>query len=145
MAFQTGALEEVYRDIRNQARDIKSRSQSLRSQSAAGAVNSELIIEWYLRVQGNRAAMAALASTPGLPAYAQAESNDENYDVVAEYTATLAQIDAALAWVTTNFPASGGFLQSHSFNAGVYTPRSFSTASLATFRTVLDSLIATIN
>lgn len=145
MAFNTGALEEVYRDIRNQARDIKSRSQSLRSQSASGPVGSVLIIEWYERVRGNRAAMAALASTPGLSTYAQTESNNGSYNVSTEYTAMVNAIDACLTWVTTNFPASGGYLQTHSFVSGAYTPRTFSTADLATFRTVLDSLIATIN
>lgn len=145
MAFNTNSLDDVYRSILVQARDIKSRTQSIRAQSAAGAISSEIIIEWYLRVQGDRSSIVSLVSTPGLPEYAQLQSNSESYDVSAEYTAMLAQIDASLTWVVNNFPASGGFTQSHSFVSGVYTARTFSTASLATFRTVLDALIATIN
>lgn len=146
MAFDTGSLDEVYRDIRNLARDIKTRSQSLRNLSAAGPVNSEQILDWFKNVVGNRAAIAAQAGTPGLAVYAQNESNNVNYDVTAEYNAMLTQIDACLSWVATNFPKDGsGWLLSHSIVSNVVTPRTFSTASLAGFRTVLDSLIATIN
>lgn len=146
MAFDTNALAEVYDNIRFLARDIKSRSQSLRNASAGGPVDSERILDWFRNVVGNRAAIAAQANTPGLAAYAKNESNNLLYDVTAEYNAMLAQIDSCLEWVTTNFPKDGsGWLLSHSIVSNVVTPRTFSTAALATFRTVLDSLIATIN
>lgn len=145
MAFRTNRLQRVFQQITDEAADIKSRAQSLRNASAAGPVQSSQIIDWFVSLANARTVIAALASTPGLPAYAQNEVDDDTYNVTTEYTAMLAAIDGALAWVTTNFPKDGsGYLLAYQFIGNAYTARTFSTAALATFRTTLDSLIATI-
>jgi hypothetical protein len=54
-------------------------------------------------------------------------------------------ITAVGTWVNTNFPKSaGGYIEKDTLTASGVSVRAFSTADLATFRTQLDALIATI-
>ncbi len=145
MAFKTNQLAVVYRQITQFANIVKSQAQSLRDASNAGNIHAMQIIDWFVALGGFRTQLNTLSQTPGLAAYAKTECNDANYDVAAEFTAMLSAIDTALGWVTTNFPASGGFIQSHSFVSGVYTPRTFTPAQTAGLRTALDALTATIS
>lgn len=146
MAFKTNQLASTYRQITNYAGVVKSQTQSLRNASAAGNIHAMQIIDWFVSIGGLRTQLSNLSSAPGLAGYAKTECADVNYDVAAEFTAMLAAIDTSLAWVTTNFPKDGnGFILSHTFVAGVYTARTFTTGETATLRTVLDALIATIS
>ncbi len=148
MAFKTNRLGAVFQQIVNEAADVKAKAAQLRTQSAAGPVNSDAILKWFAGLASTRTTLVALAATPGLSAYAQNEVNDGTYNVVTEFNAMRDAIDAALAWVVSNFPketTTNRWLDSHEIVSNVLTPRSFSTASLATFRTVLSSLEATIS
>lgn len=148
MAFpaSTQALVTAYGQIKGRALDVRNQSVSLRTSSAAGPVSAERIVGYSAFLNRARTELAALASTPGLAAYAQEQENNPGLDIVAEYNAMLAQINATTAWLSANFPEdAGGYKLAFQINVnGALLWRDFDTASLASFRTVLDSLIATI-
>jgi hypothetical protein len=125
---------------------VKSMSQTLRSSSAAGAIPASNVTDYMARVADFRDRLAVLSATPGLTEYARTQKNLPGLDVVAEYQATVAQIDATRTWIVTNFPKdAGGNLLLSKFDAnGRTTTNTFTSASLAQLRTQLDTLIATI-
>lgn len=148
MAFPatSQALSTAYGQIKGRALDVRNQSVALRASSAAGPVGADRIIGYSAFLDRALTELAALAATPGLSAYAQNQENNPALDIVAEYTAMVAQINATTAWISTNFPedVSGYKLAFQIGSQGALVWRSFDTASLAGFRTVLDALIATI-
>jgi hypothetical protein len=81
---------------------------------------------------------------PGIGQWAQDRDGGESYNVAAEFTAVNNAIDSCGAWVVSNFPASGGYIQKDQLGAGGVTVRTFSSAATAGFRTELDALLATL-
>lgn len=148
MAFPASsqALANAYALIKGRANGIKSETVQLRNASAAGTILAERIIGYVAMLARSKLELASLADTPGLVAYAQAQENNVNLDISVEYTAMLEQINATISWITTNFPqdASGYKLAFQLGADGTLNWRSFSSASLATFRSQLDALSATI-
>lgn len=131
---------------------IKSNAADLRTKSAAGPIPAQDVTDYLARLAGLRATLASLAATPNLGAYAQAQKSSPGLDAVAEYTATVAQIDATRAWIITNFPRDAqGNVESRNFNAeGVLVAAgpltgTFTSAQLAGLRTVLSALEATVS
>ena len=146
MAFKTNRLASTYQQICGLANIVKSQATSLRNASAAGNIHAMQIIDWFVALGDYRTQLNTLSQTPGLATYAKTECNDALYGVAAEFSAMLSAIDTALAWVTTNFPKdANGWIQSHSFVSGAYTPRTFTPAQTANLRTALDALTATIS
>ena len=88
-----------------------------------------------------------IKSTPGLAEYAKDQENDQSYDVVAEFNALVASLDAVISTVKSTFPVdSGGFLLSETFNAdGTRTPRTFTASQVATIKADLDTVVASID
>lgn len=86
---------------------IKSLSQTLSTNSAAGPIKASDVTDYMNRVADFRDRIAVLAVTPGLPDYAIAQKAQPGLDLVAEYQAALAQIDGTRSWITTNFPKDG--------------------------------------
>lgn len=149
MAFKASSiiLVTAYERIKTEAAAVKRRSERLRDQSAAGAISADLIIDWVHEQKNRKDAMAALAATPGLVAYAKNQEDDGTYDVVSEYNAMITGIDTVIEWVDSNFPqdGSGYLLKDQMAVDGTITPRAFSTAATAGMRTELDALIALID
>lgn len=149
MAFpaSTEILSRVLDQIAQVMLQVKSSAQQIRSASLSGPIGANNVITYVGDLADNRDRLAALASAPGLAAYAQAQYNNGSLDIAAEFTATLAQIDATRTWIITNYPkaATTNELKEKTFDAnGRVVLNTFSTASLAGFRTQLDALIATI-
>jgi hypothetical protein len=140
-------LANAWELARQVAGALKTRSVNLRTLSAAGPATSTDILSFQTYLADTKAQLQTLAAVPGLAAYAQAQVNDNTLDVAASFTAMTTQIDACGSWVVTNFPKDGnGFLLAQTFNGGGRpSDRTFSTATLAGFRTQLDALIATID
>jgi hypothetical protein len=149
MAFpsQTDAAT-AWQVIRSTAAEIKARSTSLNALSLAGSVGASVLLDYLDWLLDRRADLAAYASTPGLAAYAQGQVNNPSLNITTEFTAMTGAIDDLRTWMTTNFPQNGtgtAYLQAHTFDAnGRKVDRLFSTAALATFRTNLQAVIATI-
>jgi hypothetical protein len=148
MAFpsQTDAAT-AWQVIRNTASTIKVRSTGLNTLSLAGNVGSSALLEYLDWLLDRRADLAAYAATPGLAVYAQDQVNNPSLNITTEFNSMTAAIDNLRTWMTTNFPKDGsGFLLAHTFDgAGRKVDRLFSTAALATFRTNLQAVIATID
>lgn len=152
MAFPSTAgsipqtLSVAWETARAVAGTIKLQTQSLRTQSAQGNVGASQILNHLTFLADQKVRLQAIAALPGIAAYAQEQVNDPTLNVATEFNAMVAAMDGVRDWVIANFPASGGFLQAQSFQAdGRTVDRQFSTATLATYRTQLDALIATIN
>ena len=153
MAFpsSTGSkrtLQKVWESTVDWAARVKGTAVKVRDASAAGLIPASDIWSLDSLLFSARAQFAAAASTPGIAAYAQAQVNDPTLDVAADFTAMVNAIDATRAWVNTNFPVdANGYVLDRTRNFGTadFTQRTFSTAALATYRTMLDALIATID
>lgn len=153
MAFpsSTGSkrtLQKVWESTVDWASRVKGTAAKVRAASAAGPITAAEIWSLDSLLQSARAQFAAAASTPGIAAYAQAQVNDPALNVAAEFTAMVNAIDATRVWVNANFPVdANGYVLDRTRNFGTadFTQRTFSSASLATYRTVLDALIATID
>ncbi len=140
-------LADAYRLLKGRAADVRSQSVSLRAASLAGPIGADRILNYVAMLARSKTEMAALSATPGLAAYAQAQENNPALNIVNEYNAMTSQIDSTVGWIVANFPQDvGGFKLAFSMAAsGSLVYRSFDTATLATFRTTLDALIATIS
>jgi hypothetical protein len=140
-------LANAWDSARKFAGQLKIAATNVRALSLAGPVTSSDILNLQILMADIKAQLAILAAVPGLAAYAQAQTNNPSLDVAAAFSAMATAIDNCGSWVVTNFPKDGsGFLLAQTFSgAGRPTDRTFSTATLAGFRTQLDALIATID
>lgn len=142
----TELLSQVLNQIDGIMLMVKSLSATLRSRSASASIPASDVTDYMSRVADFRDRLAVLSATPGLGDYAKVQKSLPGLDVVAEYTATVAQIDATRSWITTNFPKDGsGNLLIVKFDAaGRTVTNTFTTTSLAQLRTQLSALEATI-
>lgn len=140
-------LSNAWENARQFAGQLKTAAQNLRTASAAGLVSATDILNFQVQLADAKAQFAVYSAVPGLAAYAQAQVNDGSLNVATSFSTMVAQIDVCTGWVVTNFPKDGnGFLLAQTFdNSGRPSDRTFSTVSLAAFRTQLDALIATID
>ena len=151
MAFPSSAganpftLDDAFKRVREVAGRIKTLSTTIRTSSAAGPITATSVIRYCEALAALKAQLASLAATPNLGAYAQQQYPGLN--LAAEYSTMAAQIDVTVAWVVANFPkAPGGQALEGALDAsGNFVPATFTTAALATFRTQIDALIATID
>lgn len=145
MAYPTGLLSIVLEDIDRRAAGIKLYVSQVKAEAAAGNIPSTRILDVFINLKQERVALAAATSTAGLPAYAQAQKNQPGLDVVAEFNAMTAAIDGVTSWIVNNFPKdAGGILLERTWGASSPVDRTFTPTQTAGFRTVLDTLIATI-
>lgn len=140
-------LGDAYRLLKGRAADVRGQSVTLRAASLAGPVAADRILNFAQVLARSKTEMSTLSTVPGLAEYAQAQENNPTLNIATEFGLMITQIDATVAWIVANFPqdASGFKLAFTLLAAGVPVYRTFDTASLSTFRTTLDALIATIS
>lgn len=141
----TVSLEPVWAAFQGHAARAKRKAAALRAATLAPCT-AALILGTVRDILAARDAMQALAATPGLEAYAREQINNPALNLVAEYNAMIAAINAVRDWVSTNIPKDGtGYLLIQTISTElVVTDREFSSVSLGGLRTVLDTLIAAI-
>ena len=141
-----GNLSYAWDMLRGSVQEVKNRTQTVRTMAAAGTT-SGVILDHTTFLAGSKEYLNSLASTPGLADYAKGQVNDATFDIVTEYVAMMTALDNTVTWIMTNFPKdASGFLLAKTFDAnGVQVDRNFDAASLSTFVTVLDALLATID
>jgi hypothetical protein len=143
------SLVQAFGTLRDVAASVKSRSASLNAACAAGNVGSGALLDYATYLADAKLSLQAASSVSGIAAFAQEQIGDATFDIVASFTAMMAQIDATTAWFIANFPKDGsGFLLAKTFaaaNNGRTQDRQFTPAQTAGLRTVLDALIATID
>jgi len=134
---------EAFAAIRGNAAGWKAQAQNANI-SLAGTVNTDFIFRMLDQLGGAIAALNTWKAVVGLDSFATGQGYSGTMSTDCASSVTAAQ--NCIAWVVTNFPNSGGFLQSHSLNAdGSRTPRTFTTAQTAGLQTALTSFIATIS
>ena len=143
----TASLEDALKQVTSYAGAIKQRTQGMLNNSNAGPVDGAAIINYLRDLIVAKQRMNDRASTPGLAAYAQTQYNDPTLNITTEYTAMVNALTATINWIRTNFPKEGsGYLLYEQIDVdGVVSYRQFTTVQLATFRTQLSALLATIN
>lgn len=145
MPYPTNNLSNKLEDVDRLVEALKATLQNQVSTMAAGSVNASTILGVYVRIKRDYDALGQAAAIPGIAQHAKDEKNDQNLDIVAEFTALRAEMAAVVVWIDANFPAAGGYIQSHQIAAGVITERPFTSGQTAGLRAVLNSVIAAID
>ena|SRR5258705_12432277 len=145
MALQTSntmLAGEAFKVIRDNAASWKAQAQNANI-SLAGTVNSDFIFRVLDQLGGVISALNQWKAVANLDTYATGQGYIGTMSTDCTTTVTAAQ--NCISWIVTNFPSSGGFLQSETLNAdGSRTPRTFTTTQTAGLQTALTSFIATI-
>lgn len=144
----TQTLSQAWEDAQNIARAMQAGAQAQKDASLAGPVAASRIVHFDRELRMYQARLDAIAALAGIAAYVNSLPNTPvGYDVVAEFNAMKAQVLATIDWIRTNFPKdASGYLLAEQWGANRtdVVERTFSTASLAAYRTQLDALIAAI-
>ena len=122
----------------------KNRVQNAIARMAAGAIESDEILALYRQLGQWRTSLQDVSAITGLNDYAQTAEGNPTYDVVSEIGATVTAITNSIAWVDSNYPASGGYLLTLSIDDGDITFRTFGSAGTAGFRTQLQTIVDSI-
>ena len=149
MAFPAtqSALATVLQDVQGEARALKSDAQGVKAASLAAAVSADLVHRFHLRLIASRDKFTAAAAVPGIAQFARDQLENQSLDIVAEFNAMVSACNALAQWVVDNFPSAGGYAQKDTYTTATpgVTVRTFSVASLVTYRLQLDTLINAIN
>ena len=95
MAFRATSIipEKALDDAKVLASRIK-RAAELRSISIAGGANSDVVLGILDTLRESSVALNVVKAVPGIAQYAKDQESDQTYDIVAEFTALLAVIEA---------------------------------------------------
>lgn len=139
-------LATAWASVRSVAGGIKRSAQHLHDRSAAGDINADIVVSFASLLADHNDTLSRYASVPGLSAYAQQQTGNA-VDIVAEYQALLAEINATRNWILANFPKDGsGYLLYHTFSGtGRIVVRTLTPVQTAGLRTQLLALIARID
>lgn len=142
-------LSTAWTQARTVAGFVKGQSQSLRDRSATQSVGASEVLDYVNQLANWRDQLSAAASMPGIAVYAQQQVANPAEDIVAEFNAMTAAIDATITLIVTTFPVDVQgrllFKKWQGVNTGRTTDVLFTTADLANLRAQLDTLIATMN
>lgn len=107
---------------------------------------AQLVLDTLDTLVSYSSRLTVLSQTPNIGQFARDQENDPSYDVVAELTALISLIDAAIAVIISTVPQDGaGFLLFQKRNAaGVAIDRTFTGATLAGLRNALGVIDASI-
>jgi hypothetical protein len=138
------SLDDVYKQLKGEFRQIRARAVQLRTQAAAGPVSFSAVRDYLASLSGSLTLMNDRVSRFGgatLAAYAQAQEDVTGYDVAAAYSAMVTAANAVVSHISTAIPTNSA----HTVANGQVVEPTFSTAQTATLRTLLDTLIGTID
>lgn len=110
---------------------LKTRFTSELSKMVSGGYSADAVVALRDDAINADAELAAVASVPGIVAYAKDQEDDQNYNVSTEFTALRAAVQLVKTGVETLFPTSSGYLLKDQFPTGSgLTPRTFTAAQL---------------
>ena len=137
------AVDDVYKQLKDRFRAIRSQTVALNAASAAGNVSFSQVAE-YLNFMTNAIAtcderIARYGSTT-LRDYARAQEEDSTYSPATEYAAMKSAAQTVITTLTNAIPNNSA----HTVSNGTVVEPSFTSAQLATLRTQLTALVATI-
>ncbi len=116
------------------------------SQFASGGTSQD-ILSCAEKLRYYKQELQNCASVPGIAAYVRAQEDDDTYDVVAEFTALIAAIDAAIAEIVNTFPKdTGDYLLAQKINAdGSLSQRNFNAGSVNSLRSLLAAIASQVS
>lgn len=140
MAFiaNTVSLQRGFEQLQSIAQAQKTYLQSW-SAKLTGNITALDAMEWVSNLNRALAAMDAVASLPGMQAYAQQQFGNAAYDVATEYTNMRSAQAAVLSWLKTNIPSNAITISNGVAVGAIYAP-----AATAPLKTLVDAAVATI-
>lgn len=139
-------IDDVYKAIKGQYRELRADAIRLRDASAGGAVSFSTVRDYFQTTTSRLAyleGMVSRYSAAALQAYARAQEEVATYNPAAEYAALTKAITNTLSHIATALPANSA----HTVSNGQVVEPSFPTAApgMQTLRTLLNALIAAID
>jgi hypothetical protein len=136
-------LEAAWKAARDTAAQIQATCGNLTTQIGSNACSAQTIANATSFLANLNVLLTQYGAVPGLAAYAQAQINNSNENIVADFNAMQTALVAVVAWVVANFPTDGSAMK---FNAnGQLVWATFTSAQLAPLQTLVTALSATIN
>jgi hypothetical protein len=112
---------------------------------AAGSVTRKAVLDYANSLADSLAAFDGFTAIPGIGVFAKEQTNNQNFDIAAEYSAMRTQLIATQDWIVSNFPATTGELRVYTFDVNKrYADVLLTAPQLSSFKTQLNSLIATV-
>lgn len=134
-------LEALYDQFQQNVRRFRQHIVTDQATMAAGAINSDRIVNLDLMLGRDRDRFNAFVAIPGIVQYVKDERDDQLYDVSVEVASLATAIGEAITEIETSFPESGGYKLYLQLSNGVAVLRSFPTGGTATLRTKLQAII----
>jgi hypothetical protein len=146
MAFRTDSLTAVYVGVQSSAKAARSYALNTAATMAASTVSANAVIQVMEVMKSFLEDLTLASNAGGIAQYAKDQSDNQSYDVVAEFSAMQAEAILVRNWVIQNFPISaGGYIDKDIIEAdGSITVRQFTTVQSTGLQTVLTSFAATI-
>ena len=143
MAFKAANVlpENGYSRAKERVSALKKYMQSRISQLSTDT-NADLVLSIYFDISRGRAELASIAAISGIAQYAKDQENDQTYDVVAEFTALLANLDAITSAVSDGYPRdNNGYLLDRKVVGDTIEFRTFTSGQLASFVSLMQSAV----
>lgn len=137
--------DKRYEEFKTNTARKRSKLQGYIATLAAGDVESDWVLMVYRQLNILRLDLQTIAVIPGVDTFVKNAESNQSYVLTDEIAATVTEIDSAIDWVDTTFPASGGYLLMLAVSNGVVTLRSFTPAATSGFRSVLQDIVASID
>lgn len=150
MAFPTKtnkqSLAEAFEEIQRIAHHVKASAVATNVTLSQQQTEARSLVSMTNQLSISYRRLLELSRVPGLLAYANAETFDEEIDFPAEFTAMTDAIAAVITWVRTNVPRDiDGYLLVETMDErGLVRSRVYSVNNLAPLRALLDTVIGTI-
>lgn len=112
---------------------------------AAGPVKSDVVLTLYKQIDQFRTNIETIAAISGVDAFVKNAEDNQTYVLTTEIAATVTEIDAAIAWIDSNFPQSGGYRLTVVISEGAITPRSFAVSATSGLRSALQDVVDTLS
>lgn len=138
-------LQEVLREARKQWTRTADDAQGFRDRLAAGNVSAGSVLAHLEHIRNAITYFEGVAATPGISAYAT-DQYGSGYAIGPDFTAFITALEAVRDWIVANFPTDGSdyLLEKQIGPDGAVTVRQFAPAQTAALRTLLDTLVATV-
>lgn len=136
-------LDDVYKHLKGQFREVRAASVRLRTAATAGSINFTTVRDYYENLYSNivfcDTAIAKFGANV-LQSYAREQEDSATYTPSTEYVAMKNAATAVLNHIATVLPANS----THTVSNGTVNEPTFSTTQTTTLRNLLDTLIGTI-
>ncbi len=155
MAFKTNDTQTIpalqFERAIGVAVQVKAQAEAFKVMAQGGSVLvSDLFGGLRDTLAEGRKELNTAKTTGGMAEYAKEQFDDPAYDIVAEFTAMMAEIDGTLTWLEANFPKDAGdrllvWMFVGDGSGDVVSDTITNGASLAALIGKLDTLIAAID